>query len=405
MAGSIFIVDALRTPIGNFGGALATVPAATLGATVIKQIIERQGLPSNAIDDVILGNVLQAGQGQNPARQAAIEAGIPVETTAMTLNMVCGSGLRAVAEGAKSIICGDASLVIAGGTENMSLSPFIMPANVRQGVKLGHQTLLDSMLHDGLRDAFGDMHMGVTAENLAEKYGITRQEQDTFAVSSQQKAGEAIASGRFKDEIVPVMVPQRKKEPLCFDTDEYPRPETNTISLGSLRPAFKKDGTVTPGNASGINDGAAAVLLADQAAVDQFGLTPIAEIVSWAWAGVEPNVMGIGPVPAVEKALGKANWAINNVELVEANEAFAVQSLAVAKELGLNPDIVNVNGGSIALGHPIGASGCRILVTLVHEMQRRGVARGLATLCIGGGMGIAMCIRTKGERTDREETA
>ncbi len=392
MSKKVYIVDALRTPIGSFGGSLSSVPAVDLAATVISALLERTGVPADAVDEVLLGNVLQAGQGQNPARQAAVKAGIPVEKAAMTLNIMCGSGLRSVADAATAIRAGEASLVIAGGTENMSRAPFLM-TGIRDGVKMGHQKLLDSMIQDGLWDCFNDYHMGMTAENLADRYEITRDEQDAFALASQTKAAAAIANGTFADEIVPVMIPQRRKDPIVFDTDEYPRRDADLASFQKLRACFKKDGTVTPGNSSGINDGAALVMVADEETVKKYGLRPLAEITGYVTVGVEPEIMGIGPVPATKKALAKAGWALADIELIEANEAFAVQSLAVGKELEWNSEIVNVNGGAIALGHPIGASGCRILVTLLHEMARRKVEKGLATLCVGGGMGVAMCVK------------
>jgi acetyl-CoA C-acetyltransferase len=386
-----FIVGGLRTPIGNFRGSLAPLGAAELGTLVAAELLRRSGLRGQEIDEVLLGCVLQAGLGQNVARQVALGAGVPRERTAMTVNMVCGSGLRAVALAVQAIRCGDAQAVLAGGTESMSNAPYLLP-KARSGYGMGHGVLVDSMLRDGLWDAFHDYHMGVTAENLAERYHLTREMQDEFAAQSQQKAERAIATGRFKEEIVPVSVPRKKGDPVVVETDEFPRPGTSAATLAGLQPAFKADGTVTAGNASGINDGAAGVLVASEEAVQAHGLTPMARVVSYAYAGTDPAVMGIGPVQAVREALSRAGWDLAGVDLIESNEAFAAQSLAVAKELGLDMARLNVNGGAIALGHPIGASGCRILVTLLHEMRRRGSRRGLATLCIGGGMGIAMCV-------------
>jgi acetyl-CoA C-acetyltransferase len=388
---NVFIVDALRTAIGNFSGTLANTSAVELGCVVLGGLMKKHSLPPGSVDEVILGCVLQAGLGQNVARQAAIAAGIPVDKTAMTVNMVCGSGLRAVALAAGAIGAGDAEVMLAGGTENMSAAPYLL-AKARAGYRLGNDQVIDTIIQDGLQDIFNKYHIGMTAENLAEKYSITRAQQDEFAAGSQQKAQAAIAAGKFKDEIVPVLIPQRKGDPVRFEQDEFPRPGTTAEKLAALKPAFKKDGTVTAGNASGINDGAAAVLLADEAAVAKFKLSPLARVASWASAGVDPSVMGIGPVQAVRKALAMAAWKLSDVQLIEANEAFAVQSLVVGKELGWNAEIVNVNGGAIALGHPIGASGARILSTLLYEMKRRKAVKGLATLCIGGGMGIAMCV-------------
>ena len=389
----VYIIDAVRTAIGSFGGTLANTPAADLGKTVVKALLERTGIEAKEIDDVIMGCVLQAGLGQNVARQVALGAGLPQESTAQTINMVCGSGLRSVAMGAQSIKGEDASLVIAGGTESMSLSPYILP-KARTGYRMGHGEMTDVMINDGLWDAFCDIHMGITAENLAEKYGLSREEQDVFAASSQNKAEKAINDGRFKDEIVPVVIPQRKKDDLVFDTDEFPRAGVTAEGLAKLRPAFKKDGSVTAANASGINDGAAAVILADGKTVEAKGLKPMAKVVSYAWEGTDPAIMGIGPVNAVKKALVKAGWTTDDLDLIEANEAFAAQALSVNKELGWDVSKVNVNGGAIALGHPIGASGTRVFVTLLHEMKKRGAQKGLATLCIGGGMGIALCVES-----------
>ncbi|WP_430813053.1 acetyl-CoA C-acetyltransferase [Carboxylicivirga sp. RSCT41] len=387
----IYIVDAARTAVGNFGGTLSTISPAQMGSTVVKSLLERNNLNGSEVDEVLMGSVLQAGHGQNVARQIAMGAGIPKEKTAMTLNMVCGSGLRTVAAAAQAIKAGDAELIIAGGAENMSQAPYILP-KARTGYRMGDGTLVDTMVYDGLTDIFNNYHMGITAENLADKYNLTREEQDAFAAESQNKAEKAINEGRFEDEIVPVEIPQRKKDPIIFKQDEFVRFGVTADSLAKLRPAFKKDGTVTAANASGINDGAAAVIVASKEAVEKYGLKPMAKIVSYAWHGTEPSIMGIGPVEAVRKTLNKAGWKKEELELIEANEAFAAQSLSVMKELELNPDITNVNGGAIAIGHPIGASGTRILTTLVHEMKKREVSKGLATLCIGGGMGIAMCI-------------
>lgn len=387
----VYIIDAARTAIGNFGGALATISPAKLGATVLKELLKRNGLSGNEVDEVLMGSVLQSGHGQNIARQIAIQAGIPNEKTAMTVNMVCGSGLRTVAMVAQSILAGDNNLVIAGGSENMSQAPYLLP-KARTGYRMGHGTIVDSMVLDGLTDIFNNYHMGITAENLADKYDITREEQDTFAAHSQNKAEVALSKNRFSDEIVPVLIPQRKKDPIIFKQDEFVRMGVTKESLGKLRPAFIKEGTVTAANSSGINDGAAAVIVASKEACEKYGLKPMAKIISYAWHGTDPSIMGIGPVQAVKKALAKAKWTTDELELIEANEAFAAQAIAVSKELGLNPEITNVNGGAIALGHPIGASGTRILTTLAHEMKKRKAKKGLATLCIGGGMGIAMCI-------------
>ena len=387
----IYIIDAARTAIGNFGGTLSTISPAQMGATVVKTLLERNKLNGSEVDEVLMGSVLQAGHGQNIARQIAMQAGIPKEKTAMTINMVCGSGLRTVAMAAQTIKAGDAELIIAGGAENMSQAPYILP-KARTGYRMGDGKLVDTMVFDGLTDIFNNYHMGITAENLANKYNLTREEQDAFAAQSQNKAEKAINKGRFEDEIVPLEIPQRKKDPIIFKQDEFVRFGVTADSLAKLRPAFSKEGTVTAANASGINDGAAAIIVASKEAVEKYGLKPMAKIVSYAWHGTEPSIMGIGPVEAVRKALDKASWNKDELELIEANEAFAAQSLAVMKDLELNPEITNVNGGAIAIGHPIGASGTRILTTLVHEMKKREVKKGLATLCIGGGMGIAMCV-------------
>lgn len=385
----VAIVAARRTAIGNLNGALAGISAANLGAAVIKQVIADAGLKPDQIDDVVMGQVLTAAAFMNPARQAAIYAGIPHDKTAMTINQVCGSGLRAVMTGVQSIFAGDANIVVAGGQESMSNAPHA--AALRTGVKMGNFDMVDTMIRDGLWDVFNNYHMGITAENVAEKFGITRADQDALAAISQQRAVAAIAAGRFADEIVPVGV-RVKKETVEFKQDEFPRAGTTAETLAGLKPAFKPDGTVTAGNASGINDGAAAVVLMKRSMADQLGITPLATIHGWATAGVDPTIMGTGPIPASRKALELAGWNVGDLDLVESNEAFAAQSLAVTRELGLDPERTNVNGGAIALGHPIGASGCRILVTLLHEMKRRDVKRGLATLCIGGGMGIAMAV-------------
>lgn len=387
----VAIVSAVRTPIGTFGGSIAGIPAVQLGATVIAEAIRRINLEFSQVDEVIMGNVLQAGLGQNPARQATISAGLPLETPAITINKVCGSGLKAVALAAQSIMTGDNEIVIAGGMENMSSAPYLLP-NIRNGVRMGNSQVVDSMIKDGLWCAFTDVHMGITAENIAAKYGITREEQDNFALQSQQKAAAAIQAGKFQAEIVPVNIPQKKGEPIIFNQDEHPRPNTTPEALANLKPAFKKDGTVTAGNASGINDGAAAFVLMSAEKAQALGFKPLAMIRSYASAGVDPAIMGIGPVPATLKALKKAGLSIQDIGLAEANEAFAAQALAVMKELELDPNLTNVNGGAIALGHPIGASGARILVTLVYELLRRNTKYGLATLCIGGGQGIAMII-------------
>jgi acetyl-CoA C-acetyltransferase len=385
----VVIVGAARTPVAAFNGSLSTVPAHELGVVAIKAALERAAIAPEEVDEVVMGQVLTAGTGQNPARQAARGAGVPVERTAYVVNQVCGSGLRTVALGAQAIRLGDSGIVVAGGQESMSLSPHC--AHLRQGTKMGDLKMVDTMIKDGLWDAFHGYHMGVTAENVAERWQIGREEQDRFALASQQKAAAAQRSGRFKDEIAPVTVKTRKGETVV-DTDEYLKPETTLEGLAKLRPAFDPNGTVTAGNASGINDGAAAVVLMDADAAARRNLRPLARIASWAVAGVDPAVMGSGPIPASRKALEKAGWSVGDLDLIEANEAFAAQACAVNRELGWDPDKVNVNGGAIAIGHPIGASGTRVLVTLLHEMQKRDARKGLATLCIGGGMGIAMCI-------------
>jgi acetyl-CoA C-acetyltransferase len=385
----IVIAGAVRTPIGAFNGALSSFPAHELGRTAIVEAMRRAEVAPEEVNEVVMGQILTAGEGMNPARQAALGAGLPVSTTAYVVNQVCGSGLRSVALGAQQIKTGDAAIIVAGGQESMSLSPHCM--HLRTGVKMGNVEMVDTMIKDGLWDAFNGYHMGNTAENVAEAYQITRQAQDELAARSQQRAVAAIESGRFKDEIVPITIKTRKGDQIV-DTDEYPRPGTTVEVLAKLRPAFSKDGTVTAGNASGINDGAAAVVLMSAKEAERRGLRPLARIVSWATAGVDPKVMGTGPIPASKKALEKAGWKAADVDLIEANEAFAAQACAVNRELGFDADRVNVNGGAIALGHPIGASGTRILVTLLYEMTKRDARRGLATLCIGGGMGIAMCV-------------
>lgn len=385
----VVIVSACRTAIGKFGGSLKDVPAAELGAIVIDEAIKRAGIDKAIVDEVVMGNVLQAAQGQNPARQAMIKAGLPVETPAMTINKVCGSGLRCVSLAAQMIKAGDADVIVAGGMENMSAAPYAIP-KARYGYRMGNGVLVDTMIKDGLWDAFNDYHMGITAENVAEQFGVSREDQDALGARSQQKACEAIKSGAFKDQIVPVVI-HGKKGDTVFDTDEFPREGTTVESLAKLKPAFKKGGTVTAGNASGINDGAAAfvVMSADKAA--ELGLKPMAKVVSYASAGVDPSIMGIGPVPSSRKALEKAGLTVDDLSLVEANEAFAAQSVYVVRELGLDMSKVNIHGGAIALGHPIGASGARILVTLLYGLKEVGGKYGLATLCIGGGQGTA-CI-------------
>ena len=387
----VVIVAATRTAIGRFQGGLADVPATKLGEAVVRRLLADTGVEPGAVSEVILGQVLTAGAGQNTARQTSIFSGLPDEVPAMTINKVCGSGLKAVHLGSQAIRCGEADVIIAGGQESMSLAPYVLP-KARTGLRMGHATLVDSMIQDGLWDAFNDFHMGITAENLAQKYSLSREAQDAFAAASHQKAAAAINEGRFKNEITPVAVPQRKGDPKIVDTDEQPRGDTTADSLGGLRAAFKKDGTVTAGNASALNDGAAAVMLMSEARANQLGLPILARLAGQASAGVDPAIMGIGPVSATRRCLERAGWSLDQVDLIEANEAFAAQSLAVGKDLEWDQDKVNVNGGAIALGHPIGASGCRVLVTLLHEMQRRDVKKGLATLCIGGGQGVALAV-------------
>ncbi|MBP2027220.1 acetyl-CoA C-acetyltransferase [Acetoanaerobium pronyense] len=388
----VVIVSAVRTAIGNYGGALASVSPVDLGAIAIKEALKRGGVDPTHVDEVYMGCILQAGHGQGVARQASIKAGIPVEVPATTINMLCGSGLRTVSLAAQTILAGDNDIVVVGGTENMSMAPYLLP-NSRWGMRMGDGKVVDSMINDALTDAFNNYHMGMTAENLAEKYSLSKEEQDEFAALSQNKAEKAIAEGRFKDEIVPVEIPQRKGDPIIFDTDEFPKASMTAEKLGKLRPAFKKDGSVTAGNASGINDGAAALVVMSKEKADELGLKPLATIVSYANSGVDPSIMGIGPVASSQKALEKAGLKIEDMDLIEANEAFAAQALSVGKELNWDPSKVNVNGGAIALGHPVGASGARILVTLLHEMIKRDSKHGLATLCIGGGMGTALVVK------------
>lgn len=389
----VVIASAVRTPVGSFGGALKDVTPMDLGALVIREAVERAGIKPEQVDEVIMGCVLQAGHGQGVIRQAAIKAGLPETVPAMTINMICGSGLKSVSLAVQSIRSGDNDIVVVGGAENMSMAPYLLKT-ARWGQRMGNGEMYDMMVNDGLWDAFNDYHMGVTAENLAEKYAITRDEQDAFALASQKKASAAKLSGRFKDEIVPVVIPQRKGDPTVVDTDEYIKDNATLEGLQKLRPAFKKDGGVTAGNASGINDGAAALVIMSKEKADELGIKPLVTVVSHASAGVDPSIMGIGPAPAIRKALKKGGIELESIDLFEANEAFAAQALAVAKELGLDDEKVNVNGGAIAIGHPIGASGARILVSLVHEMQKReDVKQGLATLCIGGGMGEAVIVK------------
>lgn len=387
----VVIVAAVRTPIGSFGGSLKDISTVDLGSLVIKNAIERAGLEPEQVDEVIMGNVLGAGLGQNVARQMSVHAGVPVTVPAFTINKVCGSGLKSVQLAVQAVLCGDAEVVVAGGAENMSQAPYILP-NQRWGSRMGNATVVDTMLRDGLTDGFEDYHMGITAENVAEQYGITREDQDSFALQSQKRAVAAVESGRFKEEIIPVEIPQRRGEPLVFDTDEFPRKDVSLEGLSKLRPAFQKDGSVTAGNSSGINDGAAAVVVMSAEKAKELGVPVLATIKSYASAGLDPKVMGCGPIYASRKALEKAGLTVADLDLVESNEAFAAQACAVAKELNLDLEKVNVNGGAISLGHPIGASGCRILVTLLHEMQKRDAKRGLVTLCIGGGMGTALIV-------------
>ena len=387
----VVIVDAVRTAIGKFGGTLAGVPAHKLGARVIAALLERTGVDAARVDEVIMGQVLTAGAGQNPARQAALEAGLPVDVPAMTINKVCGSGLKSVQLAVQAIRCGDADIIVAGGQENMNLAPHVLPGS-RTGMRMGEWKLIDTMINEGLWDIFNDYHMGCTAENLVDRYNLTREDQDAFSAESQQKAEAAQKANRFAEEIIPIEIPRRRQPALVFDTDEFPRHGTTVESLAKLKPAFRPEGTVTPGNASGINDGAAAVLVTSARVARELGLEPLATIAAYSNAGVDPAYMGIGPVPATRRCLDKAGWRVDDLDLIEANEAFAAVSLAVGRELGFDPQKVNVNGGAIALGHPIGASGTRILVTLLHEMRKRDVHKGLATLCIGGGQGVALAV-------------
>jgi len=391
MSSNAVIVAAARTAIGKFGGTLAKVPAPELGAIVIGEVLKRAGVKPDQVDEVIMGQVLTAGSGQNPARQALIKAGLPVVVPALTINVVCGSGLKAVMLAAQAIDRGDAEIVIAGGQENMSLAPHVL-MNSRDGFRMGDVKMIDSMIVDGLWDVYNKYHMGITAENVAKQYGIDRSTQDAFALASQQKAAAAQDAGRFKDEIVAVMIPQKKGDPIAFLADEFINKKTNAEALAGLKPAFDKEGSVTAGNASGINDGAAAVLVMSDARAKALGVTPLARIKSFATTGVDPKIMGMGPVPASKRALAKADWKPADLDLMEINEAFAAQACAVNKEMGWDTSKINVNGGAIALGHPIGASGCRILVSLLHEMKRRGAKKGLASLCIGGGMGVALAV-------------
>ena len=386
------IVSAVRTPVGSYGGVFKNTSAVELGKIAVKAALERAGVNPDTVDEVIYGNVLQAGQGQNVARQVAIGAGIPDHVTSYTINKVCGSGLKTVALAAQAIKAGDAEVVVVGGTENMSMAPYLLPNN-RWGQRMGNGQVIDYMVNDGLTDIFNNYHMGITAENIVEKYGLTREEQDELACKSQNRAEKAIKEGRFKDEIIPVEIPQRKGDPIVVDTDEFPKFGTTMETLGKLRPAFKKDGSVTAGNSSGINDGAAAFVVMSEDKAKELGLKVMAEIVSYASGGVDPAIMGTGPIPASKKALDKAGLGIEQIDLIEANEAFAAQALSVAKDLNFDMDKVNVNGGAIAIGHPIGASGARILVTLLHEMEKRDNKLGLATLCIGGGQGIPIVVK------------
>ena len=388
---NVVIVDGVRTPIGAFGGSLAGTPASKLGAIVIKSLLERNGVAPEQVDEVIMGQILTAATGQNPARQAAMEAGLPQECPSMTINKLCGSGLKSVHLAAQAIKCGDADVIIAGGQENMSLAPHALPKS-RDGQRMGDWQLKDTMLVDGLMDAFNDYHMGVTAENIARKFGFSRDDQDAFAAASQQKTERAQADDLFANEIAKVEIPQRKGDPVVFDRDEYPKAGVTAEGLGNLRPAFDREGTVTAGNASGINDGAAALLIMSEDKAKELGLTPMATIKSYASAGVDPAIMGTGPIPATRKCLEKAGWSVDDLDLIESNEAFAAQSMSVNAELGWDTDKVNISGGAIALGHPVGASGARVLVTLLHGMQRTDANKGLATLCIGGGQGVALAV-------------
>mgnify|MGYP003666065860 FL=1 len=391
MTDNVVIVAAVRTAVGNFGGSLSNLPAHIFGATVIADVIKRAGIKPEQVDEVIFGQVLTAGTGQNPARQSAIAAGLPNSVPCMTINKVCGSGLKTVHLAAQAIKCGDADIIVAGGQESMSLSPHLLPKS-RNGTKMGDWKMPDSMIIDGLWDAFNNYHMGITAENIAKKYGISREEQDEFAATSQQKAEAAINAGKFDDEIVPVEIPQRKGDPIIFNKDEFPRAGVTAESLAKMRPAFDKEGTVTAANASGLNDGAAAVLVMSESKAKELKLEPLATIKAYSSAGVDPSIMGTGPIPASKRCLEKANWSVDDLDLVEANEAFAAQAISVNRDVGWDIAKVNVNGGAISLGHPIGASGCRVLVTLLHEMKPSNAKKGLATLCIGGGLGVALAV-------------
>jgi len=391
MSREVVIASAVRTPVGAYGGSLAKVPAVDLGVIAAKEAMKRAGIKPEMVDEYVIGNVLGAGLGQNVARQVGIGAGVPAEVPGFTINKVCGSGLRAASLAYQFIQNGDCDVVLCGGTESMSNAPYLLPQN-RWGQRMGDGKVIDSMVHDGLFDIFNKYHMGITAENIAEQWGFSRDDQDNFALVSQNRTEAAQKSGRFKEEIVPVEVPQRKGDPIVVDTDEFPKHGTTIEKLGKLRPAFKKDGTVTAGNASGINDGAAMFIIMSKDKADELGIKPLATIKGFGSGGVDPSIMGYGPVPATKKALERTGWTVDDLDLVEANEAFAAQSLAVVKDLGLNPDIVNVNGGAISIGHPIGASGARILVTLLYEMEKRDNKKGLATLCIGGGMGTTVLV-------------
>jgi len=391
MTDNVVIVAAARTAVGNFGGSISGLPAHTLGAAVIAEVVKRAGIKPEQVDEVIFGQVLTAGAGQNPARQAAIHAGLPNAVPSMTINKVCGSGLKTVHLAAQAIKCGDADIIIAGGQENMSLSPHVLPKS-RNGQKMGDWKMQDSMIVDGLWDAFNNYHMGITTENIAKQYDISREEQDEFAAASQNKAEAAINAGNFEEEIVPIEIPQRKGEPVIFDKDEFPKPGVTAEGLTKLRPAFDKEGTVTAANASGINDGAAAVLVMSESKAKELGLEPMATIKAYSSAGVDPAIMGTGPIPASKRCLEKAGWSVDDLDRIEANEAFAAQAISVNRDMGWDTSKVNVNGGAISIGHPIGASGCRILVTLLHEMKRSDAKKGLATLCIGGGQGVALAV-------------
>ncbi len=391
MTDNIVIVTALRTAIGNFGGALTNIPAHELGAIVIREIIKQTGIKPEQVDEVIFGQVLTAGCGQNPARQAAVSAGLPYTVPCMTINKVCGSGLKTISLAAQAIKCGDADIIIAGGQENMSLAPHVLPKS-RNGKKMGDWKMQDSMIVDGLWDAFNNYHMGITAENIVRQYGISREEQDQFAATSQQKTEAARKAGKFDDEIVPVSIPQRKGDPIVFARDEFPRDGITTDKVAGMRPAFDQGGTVTAANASGLNDGAAAVLVMSERRAKELKLQTMATIKSYSSVGLDPAIMGTGPIPASKRCLEKAGWSVDDLDLIEANEAFAAQAISVNRDVGWDTDKVNVNGGAIAIGHPIGASGCRILVTLLHEMKRRDAKKGLATLCIGGGQGVALAV-------------